>query len=72
MSNVLGVPFPGAGPLVWGDQYGALVPCFLGACSTTVIILLVVDCLPRGVGFDYTVSPSLLPVQLWFLPIPSR
>ena len=28
---------------------------------------LSVGCLPRGVGLDYTLSPSLLPISVWFL-----
>lgn len=41
---------PGAGPLVWGALYGALIPYYLGRNSEIVIILLFMGCQPRAVS----------------------
>lgn len=38
-----------------------------GRTSTTVIILLFVGSLPRGMGFDYAAFMHFLHVSLWFL-----
>ena len=45
----------------------AQTPCSLGKTSAIVIILPFVSCLPRGIGLDYSRTPSLLPILLCFL-----
>ena len=65
--DVLGAHLPSAGPLSWGAQYRAQMLCSLGRTSAIVIILLSVGRLTREVGLDYTMSPPLLPISLWFL-----
>ena len=53
--------------LGWGAQCGALTPRSLGRTCEVVNTLLFVGRLPWGVGFDYTMSPPLLRIALWFL-----
>ena len=64
--NVLGAHLPSAGPLGWGAQCGAWTPCSLWRTSTIVTILPFMDRQPQDMGLDYTVSPPLLPILLWF------
>ena len=41
--------------------------CFFESISVMVIITPFEDCLPGTVGPDYTMSPPLSPILLWFL-----
>ena len=65
--NVLGACLPGTGPPGWGPWCGAQTPSSLGRTSTVGIILPFMGHHPGGLGLDYTASPPLLPVSLWFL-----
>ena len=53
---------PELGSPVQGSEFSLL---WENLCS--IIILQCVGCLPWVMGFDYIVSPPLLPVWLWFL-----
>ena len=66
MPNVLGAHLLSEGPLGLGAWCGAQAPRSWRT-SVIVIILPFVVHPPRGMGPDYTTSPSLLPVSLWFL-----
>ena len=66
-TNILGFHHPDAGFLVWEAQCGAQTFYSLQRTSAIVIILLFGGRLPKGIGFDYTASPPLLPISLWFL-----
>lgn len=65
---IWGVCLPGAGPLGRGAQCGAWTSDSLGRTATVLTILPFVGHLFRAVGLDYTVSPPLLSMSLWFLP----
>lgn len=58
------LPVPHVG---WGAQDWAQTPQSLGTTSATVIILLWVGHPPGGIGLNYTMTPSLLPILSWVL-----
>ena len=65
-TNILGFHHPDAGFLAWEAQCGAQTFYSLQRTSAIVIILQFGGRLPKGMCFDYTASPPLLPILSWF------
>ena len=65
--DALGAHLPGAGLLSWRAWIGVWTSHSFGSVSAVVTILLFVKLLLGGIGLDYIMTQSLLPLSIWFL-----
>lgn len=65
--DALGAHLPGAGLLSWRAWIGVWTSHSFGSASAVVTILLFVKLLLGGIGLDYIMTQSLLPLSIWFL-----